>query len=129
MDKFNQYADYFAYALDQHREAYLPLVTLPNTILQLDDETIGVAGVNGADLANDLSLKVLSAREQIIRNFSKINRFESALTSLFKYVKDKYGYTSIDNFLTDNQIQVFNSFARASRDLGQPVSAANIKEK
>jgi uncharacterized protein (TIGR03790 family) len=51
--------------------------------------------------------------------------YPKAFQSLYRYVEQTYG-VDIDTYLTDNGLQVDQTFATVSDSLGEPISAGNI---
>jgi len=129
-ESFIRYSDYFAHAVYMHETAHTPLNGLSQDILLVDEETAeaAITDVNTEDLAKELVNRVEAVRTQIISNFSQIHYVESSFVELGQYVRKKFNVTRVDDFLTENGIKVFNSYAKTSGALADPISKSNIKE-
>ena len=122
------YADYFSYAVDMHKAAHLSFAGLPDIILSRDDETVDV-DFNDAKARDVLRVLVNQARvtpQGITRSFSLFGHMEDSLVKLVEYAEKKYDDT-IDNLLTKNGLQVFESFAQVLAEIGRTISQSNIK--
>ena len=125
VEVFEYYSDYYAYAADMHRKIYTSFDGLGNQILQLNNY-LTKNDLQGQDFAKNLVNNLQSLQISLITNFSQIHYLEDSFVALSKYVRNKFG-TTVDTMLTNENIKVFNSYAKVSDSLAEPISASNIK--
>jgi len=124
---FLYYSDYYAYAADMHRKMHDSLTGLANEIRQLDNFLIK-NDLQGEDTAKILIQSIPTTRRNIMVNFSQIGYMQDSFDALAEYVRAKFG-TTVDQMLTNENEQVFRSYARVSDNLAQPISESNIKDE
>lgn len=88
---------------------------------QLNKTTDAVKSRN--DLANEMN----RVKNYITKDAYNTEYYRDAFLGLFGLVDDLYGQT-MDEYLTDNGLQVLPTFAVNSALFGQPISPSNIRE-
>ena len=121
---FINYSDYYAYAADMHRQVWTSLSDLDTQILQLDE----LIQNDPQGFVQELAIAISSVRQNLMVNFSQISYLEDSFVELFKYVYKKTSL-GVDDYLTQQNIKVFYSYAQVSNSLASPISASNIKEE
>ena len=127
MFSLSSHTDSIGLASDMHRTAHTAFDGLSNYLLSIDNNLIDNSSRHGVDRLKDLVNAIESSRKNILVNFSKIDYMKDYFFEFRKYARSQFGNQALDAILTQEQVTVFDSFARISSALGEPISESNIK--
>lgn len=123
-DRFIFYADYYALAARSGVQSAQSLFNALSYIRKTDVSTIeiktsAIAALNGLDVSFS------AAYETIFTNAYSTTPMKDAFTKLSEHVK-KIASQSLDDYITQNNIQVPPTYASLSNVYGDPISSVNI---
>ena len=125
-DRFSYYADYYAYAASAGLSSSRPLAEAAKIVRRVNTDTF--ERVDDVITARNWLINNLQSSYEIVyAEGHSLNYMRQCFLDLADHVYKNTGQ-DIDSYLTTHGIKVFSTYASIMEDLGETISASNIKE-
>lgn len=125
-DRFQIYADYFTLAAKAGRESANTMFDALDPLTHVRVQTFLVFE-NAISAKNTMIQTIESSYERMVTNAINVDPMANSFKYLADHVKRSSGASNLDEYLSDNSIQVSSTYAEIHRIVtGETISDANI---